>query len=447
MLNDYQKKLINDTLSFPLESMTDLDTVTSEQASLALQAIFNDKIYNENIALFKKINVDSELEQIRSILQHPHPQNRSTGDYMSVGQEPGMAVWLDHNDLIAYEHDGATAYKPKVKKEPLGLLSLTSKNDASNVDDPVTKDDVVFYIRQLVNEKLKVLPKQELSKPDNTQLLDDMRSIENQLSTAKIVKILKNLTVSGDKNNSYLVQLDNGLEAVFREISDREQRQEEIIIYKISSRLFKLSHTIPPVVEKAFGWIDGILQYYMPHELKLDYRDSRLERHHEMRVIVNNISRESYADLQTFRYILGIDHRCFLFFLDASNKFCIISTENECNHLIFQKWGETHLGKTDIDNHSWLAGLLEPFHSLYTSFFNQSTINNIKNITKEKIRLLYLAHNYEPNEAYINRIMMGCAEVINVSQSMVLKEKLLISSEKNSEEDIAQTAIISNSCS
>lgn len=43
------------------------------------------------------LTVWPSIQQIIDILNHDYPQNRISGDYMSLHQDPGKAVWYDHD--------------------------------------------------------------------------------------------------------------------------------------------------------------------------------------------------------------------------------------------------------------------------------------------------------------------------------------------------------------
>jgi tetratricopeptide (TPR) repeat protein len=134
-LNTLQKQVIQATLDYMFHAIIEGKPI--EQVILCLQAIFKEEIYQANKDKFAQLDMLESLDQIRGILVHPCPQNRSTG-CPYVGQEPGMVVYRDASHNIC--------------REPKGLLSLTALNDTSH--SVVTKQDVVEYLQILVNERL-----------------------------------------------------------------------------------------------------------------------------------------------------------------------------------------------------------------------------------------------------------------------------------------------------
>ena len=132
MLNSLQKEMLEASISFLFDSIKDCGD--SALGLSALNAISDDEVFNNNREKFERANILDAVELLRQILQHPNPQNRSTGSPY-VGQEPGMAVWRD-------------PVTKSIKKEPLGLLSLTTQQRPE--DEPTTKADVVNFIGQVI---------------------------------------------------------------------------------------------------------------------------------------------------------------------------------------------------------------------------------------------------------------------------------------------------------
>ena len=154
MLNKTQQNILDATLQFLFENIeeeitpsfaikafeTILDDTLEEAYSLAHRGQFHE-LYSKETA-FKAAGIFDSMKQIQDILKHPYPQNRSTGSPY-VGQEPGYAV---------YEPNG---HGNGIEKEPIGLLSLTGRND--NTAEPVTRDDVVQYVITKINDEVHKL--------------------------------------------------------------------------------------------------------------------------------------------------------------------------------------------------------------------------------------------------------------------------------------------------
>lgn len=133
MLNNCQKHLLETILSFSIENITELE---APYAIEALNAIFATSIPDFTASSLKSSDTYDDVIFLRKIINHPCPQNRSTGSpYIHI---PGYVSWFDD--------------KGEIRSEPSGLLSLTSKNN--EIDPHVSKDDVVEYIRNAVEQLL-----------------------------------------------------------------------------------------------------------------------------------------------------------------------------------------------------------------------------------------------------------------------------------------------------
>jgi hypothetical protein len=140
-LNGTQTALLDGYLRYTLGDFLELE---AKQALLALQAILADEITPDHREQLPEDVLD-DIMGLRQILAHPCPQNRCIGD-SSVGQEPGMAVWRISDAAHTAEN---------IRREPLGVLGLTPKNDGTTA--PVTKEDVTTYIRQAIGAEIAKL--------------------------------------------------------------------------------------------------------------------------------------------------------------------------------------------------------------------------------------------------------------------------------------------------
>ena len=144
MLNKTQENIIKAFIQFPME---DIEELPHSIAIKVFESIISEKNIPESIDnLVKTTNCLESISQIKSIFEHKYPQNRSTGSPY-VGQENGYAV---------YEPNG---HGNGIAKEPIGLLSLTAYNDSTT--EPVTKDDVISYVIDLLQTKVNNLKLQQ----------------------------------------------------------------------------------------------------------------------------------------------------------------------------------------------------------------------------------------------------------------------------------------------
>lgn len=139
-INDTQKNIITGTLKLMLDPIEDLPF---SKAIKALKAISQDMLSETDIEQFIEQDIWESIKQIRDILEHPCPQNRSTNyPYFEAPSNPSFIVY-NNNNYPAFE-----------KK---GLLSLTSRND---VNTRITKDEVVIYINELISERIERIENQ-----------------------------------------------------------------------------------------------------------------------------------------------------------------------------------------------------------------------------------------------------------------------------------------------
>ena len=137
-LNRAQQYILQTFINTGLEMMTD-DSINPIDTALALQAILTRDIPANKIELFKQQDVWEIICQIRQILLHPCPQNRSENyPYFGAPSDPAIIVYKSLDGIAVYEQRG--------------LLSLTARQDETTF--PITKSAVVYYIVKLVNQAL-----------------------------------------------------------------------------------------------------------------------------------------------------------------------------------------------------------------------------------------------------------------------------------------------------
>jgi len=146
MLSKIQEEIIIGTLNFPISELEQLEPI---DAVMALKIILIGNInywLNTKYLLQRKFPNDTgfadAIEQIYKILTHDRPQNRNVGNLITGGIEYGV------KDGIVYYHRGEELFS-----EPQGLLGLTAYQDA-NTTHPVTKEDVVSFIKDIVEQRI-----------------------------------------------------------------------------------------------------------------------------------------------------------------------------------------------------------------------------------------------------------------------------------------------------
>lgn len=160
-LNGTQKNIIEGTLKFIFDDIASSLT-TPPQAIKALNAILSSTLTNEEIENFKEKNVWESIKQIRDILVHPCPQNRNQGNASAYwhgvlkGRDPASPEEISgcqtgvSNGIVYYYKEG---FGSQILTEPQGVLGLTSRNDKTA--PAVTKEAVVYYINQLIQNEIK----------------------------------------------------------------------------------------------------------------------------------------------------------------------------------------------------------------------------------------------------------------------------------------------------
>ncbi len=132
-LNSIQKKIIDGVLLF---TFGDIDSLLDiKDRILALSAIISPDI--ESKSYLVGLGAWDSIQQIRDILAHECPQNRSTSDPYLGNPNPDTHV-------VFRDADGNPS------TEMIGLLGLTARQDKFHL--PTTKKDVVQYIS--THEKL-----------------------------------------------------------------------------------------------------------------------------------------------------------------------------------------------------------------------------------------------------------------------------------------------------
>lgn len=210
-LNLTQANIIESTTKLHLDDIRKTLITEPELAKQALLAIY----YGINIKdkqQFNEKNILDSVEQLRLIIEHPCPQNRSTGSPIEIldPSNPASQLFLPEGILETPLEDGSIQRSVYFyydlggsSHEPQGLLSLTSRNDATAL--PVTKAAVVAYIHFFVygtliqfhllnsNAELKVFIKE--NKEAVLELLESCESLTletiNLIGVQGLIKLIR----------------------------------------------------------------------------------------------------------------------------------------------------------------------------------------------------------------------------------------------------------------
>jgi hypothetical protein len=109
----------------------------------------NTEITEEEQTFLKKNDCLGGVEFLRTILKHPHPQNRAVGDPTTGIVPEGVK-----DEQVYFWNNG---FGTGVISEPQGLLGLSAGNDGTA--PPITKKATIDYINVLINKEKTVLEK------------------------------------------------------------------------------------------------------------------------------------------------------------------------------------------------------------------------------------------------------------------------------------------------
>jgi ankyrin repeat protein len=136
-LNDTQKYILKTYFMSIAEYLTDFEPLL---AIKILKAMLAPQLSKHEIERYQALELWESIQQIRSIFSHPAPQNRSESyPYYQAPKEADMVVYKNEQGVAAIE----------VK----GLLGLSARNDSTS--PPVTKESVVNYLTDLIQEQIE----------------------------------------------------------------------------------------------------------------------------------------------------------------------------------------------------------------------------------------------------------------------------------------------------
>ncbi len=157
-INETQKRILEGYLQFPFEEIVESLSDEIESSSLIINAYKTmvspgslpeilPGLLTRSTLIFSRNEVWGSIEAVRKLFRHPCPQNRRVGDSSAAsGSTDGII-----NNEVYYWEDG---FGGILKHEQQGLLGLTAKNDSSAL--PITKDAVINYTIQLINQQIKL---------------------------------------------------------------------------------------------------------------------------------------------------------------------------------------------------------------------------------------------------------------------------------------------------
>lgn len=196
------------------------------------------------------------------------------------------------------------------------------------------------------------------------------------------------------KDDITLVQLDNGLLAVFKKRLPQVIKSE-VLAYRFSHYLLKLEHTVPPTIEGSYLGERGVYQYYMSSDICDKGRYNFYS---------SEISELSYSALQFFRFIFGgydVNLAGIIPWRDEDEKVFFTSVDNESlGGTMPVKYGETLYGKTDV-----YRNLLDALRGSYTSFYDPDLYARLCDLNEDSFYQIYRDIDYTITERDRNAIV------------------------------------------
>ena len=136
-INETQKNIIESTLNLMLfDYLEDIDPSTAIQVLNAVTASNLSETLSQSLI---SLNLYESVKQVRDILAHPCPQNRTESyPYFGAPEDSNRVVYKDQHEMPAFE--------------TRGLLSLTARND--DTATPITREATIEKVLALISEKM-----------------------------------------------------------------------------------------------------------------------------------------------------------------------------------------------------------------------------------------------------------------------------------------------------
>lgn len=212
----------------------------------------------------------------------------------------------------------------------------------------------------------------------------------NQLMKGTILEEIAPLPQSKTRvGKGWIVRLDNGLKAIFKE-RDPESASNEVMAFHMAFQLLGIDSALVCTVPRTYRGIFGVLQPFIQSALSLEGEVSDIV----LKQLYDNICLQAYYDLQIIKYLFGIGdinlsgHRAWQ---NSAGQYQF--TYVDCEYLMWKDcpYGETHLGKSDITRY---VNARDPLLTSWTSKFNVTTMKRIEALQSNRVADLWLMHGY-----------------------------------------------------
>ncbi len=381
MLTKFQKKLIDDFLSFPMDEINELKN--PKDRIKVLSAIKEKSFTTKTRTFLHKKNILEVVEQIQAILLHKNPQNRYVGDPSAASNKPDGIL----NGKVYYWKNG---FASTVLSEDRGLLGLTARgNDEKS---PATADDVHQYVNQQIDiaiAKLKVIA--ELK--STFQLF---KSNRNDLD------ILLGFVLKNKINEAnYIIRTNPSLLFVKNKITDSLDRTIEGSAFQLAL----ITGNVPmlKMMERYFGEIENsqeaLKQFKKVFPKDIEFTSSTYDFSSLAKAISEDkllfesqITEETKLELNKFKD----------YFMPPKNT---IKTAAYFDNILINY----HHAQTILENYKYLweypkqsffaENILKSLQKLMPASYSQKSYSsNLRILIEEKNRFLYeLKHQLEPS--------------------------------------------------
>jgi hypothetical protein len=192
-INGTQKNIIEGALSYIFEDIQRIHPASDALKVVELISKKNELTKKEK-AFLKKCDCLDSVKFVRTILEHPYPQNRAIGDATTNEGVEGVK-----DGRVYYWKNG---FGTGVKSEPQGLLGLSARNDETAL--PITREAAIDYINELIGKEKIALEK--IDKKEKRKFAVMVKKAQNQAQRLAFVNLRAQILGIDDNMEARLVR-------------------------------------------------------------------------------------------------------------------------------------------------------------------------------------------------------------------------------------------------
>jgi tetratricopeptide (TPR) repeat protein len=201
MLNYTQQAILQAILNQLLFEDDDYLRLLPAHASIFLESVFNDSLYEKNYDWIQSINLLDNIVQLRRIINHDCPQNVCESIFED---NSGYVVYMCNRELCS---------------ERQGLLALSTRND--DTAEGVTKRDVVKYINDCIQMELQIQSRINRVVSSRNHGIQAIQSMWNALTEINKEENLADYYCKYIRPTTFLEPDDEVLQQAFENWSDK----------------------------------------------------------------------------------------------------------------------------------------------------------------------------------------------------------------------------------